>query len=477
MRPTAGGWRVLGDGLRLAAEALHGMAVEEIVSALNRVAERWSNRRWPYRRAVRDLVAEATGFSSETIDRSFDVELRNYRAGELWRALRRELGDPAVLDGFQPDRVLRGRTMGLGPRVTLQILTGNVPGLPALAIVRALLVKSAVIAKVASGEPTFAAGFARSLADVDPRLGDAVVVTYWERSDQQALAAAVDQADAVVAYGGLEACAAIRLAARPDQLFVEHRQRVSVGLLSREYLAAKGPTEVARLVAEDVCAFNQHACIAPQAYFVEGDAATARLFGGELADALERYGRRCPLGRLSEGEAAAMQMRRAGQQWKAVACPDADMWQADSLEWTVAVEPDPLRDGMVGNRFVRLVPVASLQSALAMLRPFGSSLQNVGLGARHDEMPALATALARLGASRICEPGRMREPSLAWRHDGRMRLSELVRWCDVEMHAWAEGERSPEHAAGPAQAPAQATLNGAGVQPAMRGRDAPGEEA
>jgi hypothetical protein len=82
-----------------------------------------------------------------------------------------------------------------------------------------------------------------------------------------------------------------------------------------------------------------------------------------------------------------------------------------------------------------VIPIESLAQALDQLRPFGRYLQNVGVGCTGEaELSAAAASLAKLGASRVCEPGRMAEPSMMWRHDGRTCVAELVRWCDVEMH-------------------------------------------
>ena len=44
----------------------------------------------------------------------------------------------------------------------------------------------------------------------------------------------------------------------------------------------------------------------------------------------------------------------------------------------------------------------------------------------------LAVPLARWGVPRICPLGQMQRPPLAWRHDGRPPLGELIRWTDLE---------------------------------------------
>ena len=433
-RPTLQGFAQLHAGLTRAQRVLRATPIGEIIAAIDEVSRRWSDRNFELRRHAVQSVMQATGFSSEVIERSFDIELRNYRADSLTRTLRRELGDPAVLDGFVPDRQLDGHTLAIGPTITLVVLSGNVPGLPALSIVRALLLKSAVIAKVASGEPTFAAHFARSLHDALPVLGDALAISYWQRTEQSVQSAAFEISDAVIAYGNAEACAHVRSQLRSDQRYIEHGHKLSLGLISLDYLRELGVEEVARRIAEDVSTFNQHACIAPQAYLIEDRQGSARELGGALARALARYAEHCPLGVLDEAEAAALQLRRAAGAWQAASNPDAEHWQASGVDWTLQLTRELMPLSAAGHRDLRLVACTDLRDAIAKLAPIGHHLQNVGLGVLSHELFDTASALARIGACRISEPGHMAEPSLIWRHDGEACLARLVRFCDIEMH-------------------------------------------
>ncbi len=434
LQPTSDDWPVLARGLRRASSQLKELSIREIIAAIDRVAARWCDRSWETRQRARDLAARATGFSLEAIERSFDVELRNYRADSLWRTLHRELGDPRVLDGFRANEHLDGFGHAIGPDITATIFTGNVPGLPALSIVRALLVKSAVVAKVASGEPSFAAQFARSLYEEEPRLGDAVVVTYWARSDQASLQGVLGIAEALIAYGGEDACAAIR-AVLPDGIrYIEHGHKFSAGLITRDYLLQHGIDKVADQIAIDVSIFNQHACIAPQAYLVVGDPELTRELGRSLARALDAYADACPVGDLALADAASLQLRRADAAWQAATDEACDLWTSARLDWSIALASEISGEGG-GNRYLRLVSVPTLDAGIDALRPFGRYLQNVGLGVPREDHERAALELARIGACRISAPGRMAEPSMMWKHDGHSCVADLVRWCDIEMHA------------------------------------------
>lgn len=440
-RPDSTHWPWVGENLRRVQTQLRELPVARIIAALDTVAQRWTDRTFEPRQRARDQVVAATGFSAEAVERSFDVELRNYRADSLERTLRRELGRPELLDHFCPDAHLPGSALALGPRITLGVFTGNVPGLPALSLVRALLVKSTIIAKVASGEPTFAARFVRTLAEIEPIFGEAIMVTYWDRNDAASLRAVLAQVDAVIAYGSDDACAAIRAHVGSHQRYVEHGHKVSVGLLARSYLEKVGVAAIADQIAVDVSVFNQHACIAPQTYLVEGTLEEVRAVGRAVAAAMERYAAQCPLGQLEEADAATLQLRRTTAAWAAATHAHCDLWRSAALDWTVTLEATLGSVSGSGNRVLRIVPVSNLEDALHKLRPIASYLQNIGLGAEGHEFWHAAQELARMGACRICEPGRMAEPSMMWRHDGEPCVAKLLRWCDIEMHREADGLR------------------------------------
>ncbi len=419
-------WAAIGAGLRAAHEELRRLPVRRIVEAFDVTAERWAKRDFAPRRAVVRDASLVTGMSEETIERALDAEVGNLRAESLLAALTRELGDPEVLDGF------RGGTTAVGPRTVLGVFSGNVPGLPARSMVRALLVKSSLIAKVPAKEPHFTAAFLRTLHDVEPVVADAVVATYWDRDDEATMDAALAEADAVVAYGGDRACAAIRAKVRPDQFYEEHAHKLSFGLVSAEYANRCGPAEVARRIAADCSDFDQHACLSPQVYLVQAE--HARAVAQYLADAMRLAARDCPPGKAGEHEAIALGHRRIVAEWRAATRDTSEVWAPDGLEWTVVLDDSLLPLSGAGDRVARIVPVPDLPSAVELMRPYARHLQNVGLGAVGEEFWRTARALAVLGASRVCEPGAMTRPSMSWRHDGQPRIANLVRWADVELH-------------------------------------------
>lgn len=436
-RPKAESWSDVGVGLQAVRERLQSLSIEQIVESIGQVAQQWLDPDFQPRINTIERVARSTLFSPESVAESFDVELRNYLPGYLWKVLCRELVDPRVLDCFRQDIHLKGYARALGPKTTLSIFTGNVPGLPALSMVRSLLVKSPIIAKIASGEPCFAAAFAKTLAEVEPIFGESIVCTYWRRDEESYFSEVLNQTDAVIAYGSDAACSQIRKQVKPNQAYFEHGHKFSLGLVDEAYIEHFGEQELAKAIARDICVFNQQACIAPQVYCVVGAESIAQSLASFTAEALTEYEQKVPLGKLLDNDAAALQMKRASLEWQAGLQEKPLLWQSNkSLAWTLAIQPQISNHHGGHRRYLSLISVPDLATAMSQLQPIAQQgyLQNVALGLVKENLTSTAEQLAQLGATRICEPGRMVDPSMMWRHDGRTCVSELLHWCDIEMH-------------------------------------------
>jgi glycosyltransferase involved in cell wall biosynthesis len=155
-----------------------------------------------------------------------------------------------------------------------------------------------------------------------------------------------------------------------------------------------------------------------------------------LADELERREQTEPRGELAVEHAAVIASRRAFYQVRAAARAeetDTLMWHSrDSTAWTVIYESDPRFQLSCLNRFVYVKGVRDLTEALQNAETVRGQVSTVGLGVPEHKLEELATQLARWGATRVCPLGRMQNPPLTWRHDGRPVLGDLVTWTDFE---------------------------------------------
>jgi hypothetical protein len=191
----------------------------------------------------------------------------------------------------------------------------------------------------------------------------------------------------------------------------------------------------AERLALDVALWDQLGCLSPVAtYVVDAGAAAADGFAEALAQALGDIEERLPRGTIDKAAAARIAHERADAEMRAAAGARVAVHAGAGSRWTVVredaarVRPVPL------HRFVRVLPAsdgAALIDALAPLGPHLAAVALAGFGSDSDTR-ALVRRLADLGASRICAPGAMQCPPLAWRHDNRGVLTPLARFADYE---------------------------------------------
>ena len=457
---TSGDLERVMTGLREAhGKGLRARPVGEVVEGVDRVARRLMDPGDELRQeALRHLGPQA-GFSGPMAETVLDGMARDWTRDRLLALLEAEFSDPGVLDGFR-DRSGGGQTRASGYPLTLHIGAGTVPGVATTSLIRALLVKSAVLLKPGRGDVVLPVVFARGLAEEAPSLSRTVAVVYWpghspERTegDDPALTA-LRGADLVVAYGSDETLREIRDALPLATPFRAYRHRMGVGMVGKEALGAgKGGTgpgggrkvarkvaregavavAVAREVAMAAALFDQRGCVSPQVVLVEeGGETKPETFAELLARELEILEEELPSGRGTDEEAAALhQLRGEGEINEAVGRGRV-LHGGKTAPWTVLYQPGGELQPTCLNRSVRVIPVGSWQDAVERLRPWRPHLQTVGLAGWEGQERRVMDALAALGVSRVTSFSRVPWPPAWWHHDGTGPLRTLVRWMDRE---------------------------------------------
>ncbi|HET8656845.1 MAG TPA: acyl-CoA reductase [Longimicrobiaceae bacterium] len=420
--------------LRAAREAhLAERPVAEVVRAVDRVAVRLLDHGDELRRDAEARLPALTGSSPEMVRFVLDRMAADWRAERLTGLLRAEFDDPGVLDGFRPRRG-GGRTRAYGPRLTMHVCSGNVPGVAVTSVIRSLLVKSAALVKTAAGEPLLAALFARGLAEADAGLGECLAVTHWPGGESALESVALEGADAVIVYGGRDAVESLRSRTPSGVRFLGYGHRLSFGVVAREALAGGGAADLARAAALDVATFDQQGCVSPHLFYVEeGGELSPREWTATLADALARVEADLPRSALAPEESSAIRQLRGEVEFAALVGGGAALHApAGGTAWTAIFDPEPAFAASCLNRVVRVKPVSRLDEVGDLVRSLAPVLQSVGVAGPADRLEPLADALGRLGASRITPIGRMAWPPPDWHHDGLPPLRTLVRWCDWE---------------------------------------------
>jgi hypothetical protein len=417
--------------LREARAGLVRRRVDDIIDAVDAAAARLADPSDPIRQEADEHVTRVTGYSPEMTALVLDRMTADWRGDALRGLVKTELGQPEVLDRFivaGPHR----RVRAYGADLAFHVFAGNVPGVAVTSMVRTLLAKAPILAKLASGEPVLPVLFGQALAAVAPDLARCLAVTYWPGGTAPAEEVALREADLVVVYGGEAAAASVRGRARPDQRLVVHGPRFSAGIVTAPALEGD-LAPLAADVARAVACFDQHGCVSPHAVWVE-DPRDERgdRFADALADALAAAERELPRGRIDAGEASRIHQERGVAEMRGYAGRPVRVLAGEGTSWTVVVDREPTFRPSCLNRFIHVHVVPDLHEAVRSLARHGAYLQSVAVAGPPAVRHQLADALARIGATRVTTFARMPWPPPVWHHDGNGPLLELLRWVDLE---------------------------------------------
>ncbi len=408
-----------------------------LVKVLSEAAANWLQTGDPFRKLALELGPAKTGFSRETLAKGLDNFFRQLTPDNFHALLLQEFGDAKRLDEFCIDgkpNPLR-TAMATGSELLVHITAGNIPNPALTGIVFGLLARSAQFVKCASGASFLPRLFAHSIYDVDPKLGACLEIAEWRGGNADLENVLFAEADCVTATGSDETLTAIRSRLPVRTRFLGYGHRVSFGFVAREVLSDPGARRVVTNAAEDVVAWNQLGCLSPHVIYVQsGGEISPEKFAELLADELEQREQTEPRGELAAEHAAAIASRRSIYEIRAAHSPDATRhWcSKDSTAWTVIFEADARFQMSCLNRFVYVKGVKDLDEMLKNTEVVRGHVSTIGIAVPEEKVRELAEQLARWGATRVCPLGRMQNPPLTWRHDGRPAFGDLVTWTDFE---------------------------------------------
>lgn len=277
------------------------------------------------------------------------------------------------------DEELAALVKGAGEAEAVQVvLSANVfvAALRALAIARAA--SNDVRVSPSSREPTFARALVEAAADPALTLSTSPP-SALERGE-------------IHVYGRDETIAAVRAGARSGVVVRGHGAGMGVACVLR----SDALEDAARLLAEDVTAFDQRGCLSPRVVLVEADEPRARSFAEYIHHALDAREALIPRGFLSDDERAealryADAMAFAGGLWRGAA-------HTVGLASTIVLPPT--------GRHLHVVAMASLTAMRDALAPIASKIVALGIS---DRSPASELGLPH---ARISPLGRMQRPRL-----------------------------------------------------------------
>lgn len=415
---------------------LANRSLQSMVNLLAKLAENWLEPEFPFRKFALER-AKDSGFSRATLQRGLDNLFRQMTRENFRALIAQELGDAtdASSGRLEAGASPRGR-FWRGPEFQVHIGAGNIPNPAIMSLAFGLLTRSAQFLKCASGASFLPRLFAHSIYDADPKLGACLEIAEWRGGNAGLENALFAEADCVTATGRDETLDSIR-AKLPGRIrFLGHGHRVSFGFVAGESLFGSRTGKIISAAADDVVAWNQLGCLSPHVIYVQpGGDIWPEHFAQLLADELARRETNEPRGEISAEESAAIASRRAIYEIRAAHSPESTRhWRSEgSTAWTVIFEADPRFQLSCLNRFIYVKPISDVKALLENADAMRGKISTVGVAAPEEAVPELAAQLAHWGATRICPLGRMQDPPLTWRRDGRPPLGDLVTWTDLEV--------------------------------------------
>lgn len=361
--------------------------------------------------------------------------LGSITAKDLSSWLRVELGRADALDSYasihhsDEDTPSQLKTRACAPSHILHIVSGNTPHAAFQSLIRALLLGSRSVIKLPSS------GLAELTEWIStfPSELNGMIETTSQLTEQHWL-----RANAVIAIGSDDTIAAIYEHLRPDQIFIPHGHKLSIGIIESDFKQA------ALLAARDTSLYNQRGCLSPHAFYLPPSEAKA--FAELLAEEMQHYATEHPPEPLNLSEAGAIRNLRETTRFKAANITATNqLWESPSnLDWTVIYDSSselalsctncciyvrPIPDGLLAssNGTEAAQQAQETQDALG---PEAHFLSTVSLHPYdHDRAAAISDLLPT--AHRICPLGQAQKPSLFWHHDGFAPLLSLVKWKDI----------------------------------------------
>ena len=411
---------------------------ETLLRTLGLVAEKWLDREYPIRQIAMEHGEQMSGFRRYNIEKGLDSLFRGITQEALNHLILQDLGHVRRIDhptsGDAETRTGR-KSFAVGPELIAHVTGGVIPNPVITSMVLGLLARSAQFIKCARKTSFLPRLFAHSIYETDPKLGACLEIAEWVGGDDQLETPLFRAADCVTAMGSDQTIEALETRLPKQTRFIPYGHRVSFSYVTKAGLEDCNPRVLAEQIVDDVVQWNQNGCLSPHVVYVEkGTTPSPDRLAQLIADEFVRRETSEPRGSISDREAATIANRRRLYEIRAANSQDTLIWKSrDSTEWTVVFDNEPRFQQSCANRFLYVKAVDALEDALGGADEMIGKVSCVGLCASLHEAQKTVERLARWGVTRVCPIGKMQHPSIAWRHDGRLSLGELMTWTDWEL--------------------------------------------
>ena len=261
---------------------------------IDKATDRLLDRSSPYRQKAEKLLPIVTGYDGEMIRLGLTSYLKTFRKHELQRFLVEDLGNPLLLDDFQPASK-RWILKSNWPRSHHSCVGRKCSGIASMEFRLGSLSEVRKYRKSIKFRASFSGWFAQALVEVEPRLSNCFAVVWWKGGDEEREKLVFEQSNLVIGYGGNQSLQSLRSRIPITTRFLPFGHKVSFGMVSSAALDSQKAWRTAHGAALDVVRYDQQGCYSPHLFYVQkGGKVAPREFARYLATELDNFEKRYP---------------------------------------------------------------------------------------------------------------------------------------------------------------------------------------
>lgn len=408
---------------------LYDTKLSEIIDFLVEVGERLDLARNPYLQESLEFVVATNPLPRRIIENLFRRARQFLTRDALISSLNANFHDLRYFDEWVERTDAHGQTGAIRafpPRI-IHMLAGNSPAGCVSSIAQGAMLKAINVFKMPSSDPFSCIAVLRTMADIDPNhpVVRSMSAVYWRGGDERIERTLYrpQYFNRIVAWGGGSAIDNVIRYLSPGLQLVSFDPKTSISMIGPSAFQSDDTIGmVAEAAAEDVCTFNQEACLASRFLFVEGERAGVEKFCAKLH---ERLG----VDRFMASAVVPLPPADLREEVQTLQLMDDEtkVWGRFDGRGMVILTDEPVSFHPSGKT-ANVVHVKSLDDAI---RYVNVATQTVGIYPEETKVK-LRDRLANAGAQRVVRLGSAAKHVAGSPHDAMFPLQRLVHWMSQE---------------------------------------------
>jgi hypothetical protein len=352
------------------------------------------------------------------------------------KQLKLNLGNIEYLNNFvqvEDDKYIKAQPKG----IVCHWMASNVSTLGIYSVLQSILCKNGNILRVSKVSVSKVYELLKLLDNIDIKyegnmysskvILKSIALIYFNSEDVYHNSAMSLKADARMVWGGKIAVDAISIlpkkATCKDLIF---GPKYSFAVFDRSAIESDDFEEYLENLVTEIISFDQKACSSPQVLFLEKSKLPIEKIGSMLSLKFEKIIKRYTNLDLEESVASKIINIRGEYSL----CLDKMLYISKGLQYTILIDNELKLEEPITGRTIYLKDIEDIFEVLPLIT---KSIQTIGIASKNIKKTLKFTDRATaLGVDRVVKIGYMNLYDSPW--DGRLIMSELVRWCSLNIN-------------------------------------------